>query len=77
VEEIELDLDPRDITDTDQFISLLSFMLGLSDALGKEIRLTPENMEWCPYFSYTPEAKRGSGTRERIANVRVWPTVCC
>ncbi len=55
VEQIEFDLDPRDITDADRFGSLLEFMRGLSEVLGKEIRLTPENMENLPYFRFTPQ----------------------
>ena len=46
--EIELDLDPRQITSEESFNALRQFMEPLADALQHPILLTPENLNECP-----------------------------
>lgn len=44
-DEIELDLDPADVTDPGRLDAVIEFMQGLSDAVGKDVLLTYENMQ--------------------------------
>lgn len=43
LEEMEFDIDPREITDEMKFQGLTNFMQDLSDGLGKPVVLTEEN----------------------------------
>ena len=43
LDEIEFDIDPREVQGQDQLDALLAFMRLLSDATGKDAVLTPEN----------------------------------
>jgi len=55
-DEIEFDLDPRDMTQEEKAGALFEFMKSLSLALGLRVRMTPENMREEPIFEYDPEA---------------------
>ncbi|GER89895.1 hypothetical protein KDW_40570 [Dictyobacter vulcani] len=59
MQEIELDLDPRDINTDDRLNRLMEFMHDISVLLKKSIFLTPENMENVHYYSYHPETNEG------------------
>lgn len=48
VEEIELDIDPREVLNIEVYNWVIDFIKKLSRALNKEVRLTPEN---CPDYS--------------------------
>lgn len=52
--EIELDLDPKEVTGEDKANSLFQFMEIVSDTLSLPIRMTPENTEETPIFEYSP-----------------------
>jgi hypothetical protein len=54
VEEIELDLDPRDIQSQDDLSQLAPFLRELAALLGKEVRLTAENDRARALFSCLP-----------------------
>lgn len=55
-EEIELDLDPREVQSMTKAEALFDFMRGLGQALGKAVRLTPENQSDYVLFVYDPAA---------------------
>ena len=52
--EIEFDIDPREIDSPAAHILVLEFMEGLAAAIGKPVRLTPENGADRPCLSYDP-----------------------
>jgi len=52
--EIELDLDPRRISDQGQLDALISFMADLAIATGRVVLLTPENMHDSPFLCVPP-----------------------
>jgi hypothetical protein len=52
--EIELDLDPKDVTDEGKASGVFKFMENLSETLSIPVRLTPENTENTAIFEYTP-----------------------
>ncbi|WP_088894212.1 hypothetical protein [Leptolyngbya ohadii] len=52
--EIELDLDPRQITNEETFNQIKQFMEQLAKALGRSTRLTPENLPGFPMLEYNP-----------------------
>jgi hypothetical protein len=47
VEEIELDIDPKEVTNNCLYDRVIGFLLKLSNAVNKEVVLTPEN---CPDY---------------------------
>jgi hypothetical protein len=51
-EEIEFDIDPRNISNERQIFRLLNFMRMVGIALSKEIVLTPESMPKRPLFRF-------------------------
>ncbi|MDX2211796.1 MAG: hypothetical protein SFY66_00780 [Oculatellaceae cyanobacterium bins.114] len=53
--EIELDLDPQQITSEESFNALRQFMEQLADALQHLILLTPEDLSEYPIAKYEPE----------------------
>ena len=55
-EEIELDIDPRDIDNEGKAKIVFGFMSNVGSVLNKEIILTPENTEEQPIFKYEPGA---------------------
>ncbi|MCB0153960.1 MAG: hypothetical protein KDF65_04120, partial [Anaerolineae bacterium] len=55
IEEIELDLDPREVDDESKLRELLYFISRLGGVLEKEIKITPENVPDVPLFIFTPE----------------------
>jgi hypothetical protein len=55
-DEIEFDLDPRDVTDAAALDRILGFMKHLGELLGKAVYLTPENMPETSILEYSPEA---------------------
>ncbi len=52
--DIELDLDPREVTDEYVLDHLLEFMTAIGVALDKEVRLTEENTPDTVLFRYNP-----------------------
>jgi hypothetical protein len=55
--EIELDLDPRQITSEEIFDAIKQFMEQLAVAIHRSIQLTPENLSEHPIAQYEPESK--------------------
>ncbi|MFT5676695.1 hypothetical protein [Shewanella sp. GutDb-MelDb] len=55
-EEIELDIDPRDIDSEARAKVVFEFMSTVGKALNKQVILTPENTEEQPLFTYEPGA---------------------
>jgi hypothetical protein len=58
VDEIEFDLDPREIGDSDQFERLVGFMRLLGELTGKVVLLTPENFKERPILRYSPDTRQ-------------------
>jgi hypothetical protein len=54
-EEIELDVDPREIKGKQEHEAILEFIASLSQAIGKPALLTPENGVDIPFLSFEPE----------------------
>jgi hypothetical protein len=52
--EIELDLDPREITGPDQLSCVLDLMQDVGKLFAKPVHLTPENLPDPPLFWYDP-----------------------
>jgi hypothetical protein len=57
-DEIELDIDPREVANEASHFAVLGFLERISLRVGKPLLLTPENTEECPYASFDP----GTGT---------------
>jgi hypothetical protein len=55
MEEIELDIDPREVVSEENFRDLMDFISNLGKALSKQVIITPENMPGMPLFLFTPE----------------------
>jgi hypothetical protein len=55
-DEIECDIDPREVTDQTSFDALLEFIRQLGNLTRKRAVLTPENLPDEPIISYTPES---------------------
>ncbi len=53
-EEIELDLDPRNMHTEQQISRLLDFMHKIGRLLNKTVVLTPENASWVALFRFDP-----------------------
>lgn len=53
-EEIEFDLDPRDVVGLDEAKQLAEFMKSIGRATSKEVRLTPENEAGSTIARYEP-----------------------
>jgi hypothetical protein len=54
-DEIELDFDPREVSDEYKAKTVFEFMKAVGSALGLPVRMTPENLEERPIFEYSPE----------------------
>jgi hypothetical protein len=54
-EEIECDIDPREVTSQAGLDALLDFIRQLGDATGKRFMLSPENLPESPFLSYWPQ----------------------
>ena len=61
-EEIEFDLDPREIQSERQAEQIFAFMRQIGELLDKEVILTPENLLEMPIFKFLP----GVGKLEHI-----------
>lgn len=57
-DEIEFDLDPREIVDPSNLEAVFEFMHGLANAVGKDVVLTPENMPETAIFRCRPGVRR-------------------
>lgn len=57
IDELELDLDPREIQDAASHDLVLGFLAGLADLLAKPLLLAPENGPEHPYLIYDPSAR--------------------
>ncbi len=55
-EEIEFDLDPREVKGQDTLDVVLAFMRDIGQAVGKRVILTPENFQNIAIFEYLPES---------------------
>ena len=53
-EEIELDIDPREIHGKNEHEAVLGFIASLSHAIGRPALLTPENGIDLPFLSFEP-----------------------
>jgi hypothetical protein len=53
-EEIEFDLDPREIQNERQAEQIFAFMRQIGQILNKEVVLTPENLQDAPIFKFLP-----------------------
>jgi len=53
-EEIEFDIDPREIQSERQAEAIFTFMRQIGQTLNKEVILTPENMQDAPIFKFLP-----------------------
>lgn len=58
VDELELDLDPREIKDAASHDLVLDFLSGLAERLAKPLLLAPENGPQVPYRTYEPITRR-------------------
>lgn len=54
-EEIEFDLDPREVPTEREAEKLFQFIQALGKALGKAVRMTPENLQEKVLLEYDPE----------------------
>jgi hypothetical protein len=70
-EEIEMDLDPREVTSREQFMALITFISSLGQVLGKEVRITPENLPDDPLFIFVPENNEVQYTRSSSSEGRL------
>lgn len=57
IEEIELDIEPKEINDFNKACAVLEFMKSISQELNKEVLLTPENMSDFPLIISYPNGK--------------------
>jgi hypothetical protein len=55
IEEIELDIDPREVVSEENFRDLTSFISSLGQALAKQVMITPENLPSKPLFLFVHE----------------------
>jgi hypothetical protein len=55
IEEIELNIDPREVVSEENFRDLMDFISSLGKTLSKQVKITPENMPNMPLFLFTPE----------------------
>lgn len=53
-EEIEFDIDPREVDSSSAAEDVLSFMSDLGNLLSKEVVLTPENASTIPIYRFLP-----------------------
>jgi len=65
-EEIEFDIDPREIISQAALDALLNFMGLVGDAVRKKVVLTPENGAELPFIAYEPQ----TGLFEQVDSVR-------
>lgn len=54
-DEIELDVDPRDVTSEDDHLAVLKFVRSLSISCKLAAVITPENLKDRPYLRFEPE----------------------
>jgi hypothetical protein len=57
-EQIEFDIDPREICDSSSFTLLLNCMTDIGAAVEKEVRLTPENAPDVILLRYNPSTRQ-------------------
>ena len=57
-EEIECDIEPRQITSQVELDLLCGFVRLLGDTTNKRVVITPENLRDEPFISYSPEIKK-------------------
>ena len=62
IEEIEIDIDPREIASAIEHDGVMGFIESLGRALGKPVVLTPENDPETPIVSYQPSDAAADGT---------------
>jgi hypothetical protein len=56
-EEIECDIDPRDVKSQVELDALLAFLKEIGDSVGKQSILTPENFRESVIFRYDPNSQ--------------------
>ncbi len=57
MEEIECDIDPREIASQADLNALLDFVRRLGDKTQKQVVITPENGRHEPILTYAPDSK--------------------
>jgi hypothetical protein len=60
VEEIELDIDPREVRDIETHNLILEFLESLANAVQKAVAVTAENTPTSPYLTYDPSTESWS-----------------
>ena len=63
-DEVEFDLDPREVQSGAEAESVFEFMRGVGRALGKPVRLTPESMSDLTLIEYDPASDELRKVRE-------------
>ena len=59
-EEIELDVEPKDVKEERQHVAMLRFIANLAIAIGKQALVTPENDPDAPYLTFNPHSRTWS-----------------
>jgi hypothetical protein len=57
VDEVECDIDPREVISQSELDSLLDFVQRLGDLVNKTVRITPENLPDEPFIVYEPNRR--------------------
>jgi hypothetical protein len=68
-EEIEIDIDPREIASATEHDGVMAFVESLGQALGKPVVLTPENDPETPIVSYQPSDSTWRWRSDWLADV--------
>jgi hypothetical protein len=68
-QEIEFDLDPRDMNSEQQIARLLDFLRTIGRLLHKAVVLTPENASWVPLFRFDPNTDEEQWFVEGTASI--------
>lgn len=58
LEDLEFDIDPRDVKGAREFAALEAFIGRVGAAVGRAVRMTPENTPDLPFLVYTPHDDR-------------------
>jgi len=65
-EEIELDIEPSEVDSEARCLSLLAFIKGIAERVGKDVIMTPENMQETVLLRYRAGEGRFEHTIRRI-----------
>ena len=67
-EEIECDIDPREVKSQVELDAVLEFLQEIGDAVGKPVLLTPENFQEYEILRYDPSSKTFKYTEAKESN---------